>query len=204
VFAVNYQTRSALTLDGNGRPTVSVELHQQLGDKSKIERIDDLLLDTGADVTSLNKKVADMNMFPIIKHGAPVIFGFNDLVRTLKALVQAGKTEDEARAYLGSYAGRGRDLPDSLRKDFGITDIGLVCDLRKVSYITLCGFEIRDVIVATPREDSAVINEVLGMNVLEKFDLGYDLDNNWLYLSKRLSAVTRVKPEYVCGSVVLC
>ncbi|MCL2717250.1 MAG: hypothetical protein FWE14_00495 [Lachnospiraceae bacterium] len=203
MFSVDYQIRGELAENSAGRPTVPLTVVQKQGDGWRQHGISDLLLDTGATVTSLNKTVADENGYPIIKHGYPTVFGFNDYARALKALIDLGKEESEARAYMSSFKGRGKDLINSLRNDYGINDIGLVCDLRKVSFVVLYDFVVNDVLIATPSEDDVVITEVLGMNVLEKFHFGFDLKGHWLYLSRNESGISYVNSDFTCGSVSL-
>lgn len=203
MFSVNYQIRGGLAENSSGRPTVPLTIVQKQGDGWCQHGISDLLLDTGATVTSLNKTVADENGYPIIRHGYPIVFGFNDYARALKALIDLGQGETAARAYLSSFKGRGKDLIDSLRNGYGINDVGLICDLRKVSFIVLYDFVVNDVMIATPSDDDVIITEVLGMNVLEKFNFGFDLEGHLLYLSKNESGVSYVNSDFTCGNVSL-
>ena len=203
MFSVDYQSRGVMTLDNSGRPTVPVTLVQRTGSKYRENRIRNILVDTGATITSLDKRVADLNGYPIIKHGEPILLGFNDFGKIIKALMKAGKTEAEVNAYLKSYAGRSKDLLASLHNEYSITNIGLVCDLRRVSFALLCGYIVNDVIIATPSEDDVAITEVIGMNILEKFSIGMDFENNWFYLSHKTSMSTIVNSDYACGDVSL-
>jgi len=118
----------------------------------------DLLIDTGAFITMINKKTADTNGYPIINIKGCVISGFS-------------------------------------QKD-------LLCDLRKIPIIVFCGFTIKDVIVATPHHDNVMVSEVLGMNVLENFDIGLEQTKCEIYLNKRASFVSE-KPKYKSGAVGL-
>jgi predicted aspartyl protease len=204
MLPVDYQIKADITFDRSGRPTVPLTfLHKQDNNTYRQYRIDDMLIDTGAVLTSVNKKFADVYQYPIIKHREPVLMGFNDFGRAIRSLVKRGKTDAEAKAYLSQFAGRSKDLLDSLRIDFNITDIGLVCDLRKVSYAMLYDFVIKDVIVATPSDDDVIITEVIGMNVLEKLQFGVDFDNSIIYLAKSSNNITRINPDFTCGAVSL-
>jgi len=59
-----------------------------------------------------------------------------------------------------------------------------------------------DVCVATPYEDDIEVAEVLGMNILENFDLGINFAKEEIYASARDSFVSQ-KPKYQCGKVSL-
>jgi len=82
----------------------------------------------------------------------------------------------------------------------GFSEKGLICDLRKISCAIFCGFEIKDVIIATPHENGVRISEVLGMNVLENFNFGFNLTEKKIYLNKRESFES-FKPKYKCGEI---
>lgn len=201
MHSVSYETKGEMTLDNAGRPTVPVIFVQQSGANWHSHSFGNMLVDSGAAVTSLSKEIADDNAYPIIKSGWPVLMGFTDLARVSHDLVKLGKTESEAREYLRSFFGKGNELLTSLKNDFGITGIGIVCDLRRVSFITLNGFTIEDVVVATPHDDNIEITEVLGMNVLEKFSMGMDFDNDSFYLRKRTGCGVFVPDDFKCGDV---
>jgi hypothetical protein len=184
MYSIDYQKKLNLGPRSSGRPTVPVVFVQKHGNGWKPLNNDAILCDTGAVVTSLNKEIAEENHYPIIEYGRPTIFGYNDLARAKKRLLQCGKTEDEAEDYLNSFRnGRGQALVNSLRDDYGITDVGLVCDMRKVSLIMLSDFIVEDVVIATPHDDGVLITEVLGMNVLEKFHIGFDYKSDFKYYS---------------------
>jgi hypothetical protein len=136
MFSVEYQTRSKITFDGAGKPKISITLLQRTGNKPQGHMLNGLLLDTGADVTIINKATADTYCYPVISSGAFVLFGFNDVGRAIKALASHGMTESSAKAYLTSFVGRDIELLESLRNDYGITDMGIICDRRKVSFIS--------------------------------------------------------------------
>ena len=116
----------------------------------------DLLIDTGAFITMLNKANAEERGYPIIDEKGCAISGFSQK--------------------------------------------GLLCDLRKIPVIIFCGFTIRDVIIATPHYDNVMVSEVLGMNVLENFDIGLEQTKGEIYLNKRASLVSE-KPKYKSGAV---
>jgi hypothetical protein len=118
----------------------------------------DLLVDTGAFITMLNKKNAEKRGYPIIDVKGCAISGFSQQ--------------------------------------------GLLCDLRKIPIIIFCGFTIKDVIIATPHDDNVVVSEVLGMNVLENFDIGLEQSRGEIYLNKRAFFVGD-KPKYKSGEVSL-
>ena len=84
----------------------------------------------------------------------------------------------------------------------GFSQKDLLCDLRKIPVVIFCGYTIKDVIVATPHDDNASVSEVLGMNVLENFDFGFNLSKREIYLNKREAFISE-KPKYKSGEVEL-
>ena len=118
----------------------------------------DLLLDTGAFITMMNKKTANKRGYPITDEKGCAISGFSQQ--------------------------------------------GLLCDLRKIPIMIFCGFTIQNVFIATPHYDNVTVSEVLGMNVLENFDIGIDQTNGEIYLNKRASFVSE-KPKYKSGEISL-
>jgi len=84
----------------------------------------------------------------------------------------------------------------------GFSEKGLLCDLRKIPALLFCGFTIRDVIIATPHHDDVHVSEVLGMNVLENFDIGLVQTCGELYLNLRAPFISE-KPRYQSGEISL-
>lgn len=84
----------------------------------------------------------------------------------------------------------------------GFSEKGLVCDLRLIDKVVFCGFEINNVIVATPHDNHISVSEVLGMNVLENFKLTLDFDKGRLESSLRGQFESK-KPKYQSGEVHL-
>ena len=84
----------------------------------------------------------------------------------------------------------------------GFSQKELLCDLRKIPVVIFCGYTIKDVIVATPHHDNVSVSEVLGMNILENFDFGFNLNKREIYLNKRDSFISE-KPKYKSGEVEL-
>ncbi|MCL2387720.1 MAG: retroviral-like aspartic protease family protein [Defluviitaleaceae bacterium] len=84
----------------------------------------------------------------------------------------------------------------------GFSEKGLVCDLRQIPSVVFCGYSIRDVIIATPHADKVKVSEVLGMNILENFDFGFNLTKQEIYLNKR-GPFESIKPRYKSGEVSL-
>ena len=82
----------------------------------------------------------------------------------------------------------------------GFSERGLVCDLRVIDKVIFCGFEINDVIVATPHNNNIQVSEVLGMNVLENFKLTLDFDNEQIETQLRNKFESK-KPRYKSGIV---
>ena len=201
MYPIEFNEKRNLTYDSSGRPTAPLTLLQKHLQNMHHYRVDSMLIDTGAVLTSLNKKVADINGYPIIKHREPILMGFNDFGRAIRSLVKQGKTDAEAKAYLAQFAGRSKDLLDSLNNNFNITDIGLICDLRRVSFAIFYDYFIEDVIIATPSDDDVIIAEVIGMNVLEKFQIGFDFDNDKIYLNKSESKKSHINPDFMCGAI---
>ena len=201
MFSIDYSVKGNINYDTSGRPTLPLVLHQMHNNIMFQNRIENMLLDTGAVLTSLNKKVADVNNYPIIKKREPILMGFNDFGRAIRSLVKMGKSDSEAKSYLSQFAGRSKDLLDSLHNDFNITDIGLVCDLRKVSYVTLFEYVINDVIIATPSDDDVIIAEVIGMNILEKFHFAIEYETNSFYIEKCTKGFSEINSDFKCGNV---
>jgi len=203
LISIEYHIKDSISFDNSGRPTVSLTLLQKHENIYRKYRIDNMLIDTGAVLTSINKKVADVNGYPIIKHNEPILMGFNDFGRAIRSLVNQGKTDAEAKSYLAQFAGRSKDLLESLKNNHNITDIGLVCDLRRISCVVFFDYIIEDVIIATPSDDDVIIAEVIGMNILEKFHIGFDFINSSLYLNDNISYDSQINPDFRCGSVSL-
>ena len=84
----------------------------------------------------------------------------------------------------------------------GFSEKGLICDLREIPTVIFCGFEVNDMIIATPHNDEVKVTEVLGMNLLENFDFGFNLTQEKIYLSKRPPFVSN-KPKYKSGEIRL-
>ncbi|MCL1998551.1 MAG: retropepsin-like domain-containing protein [Turicibacter sp.] len=78
----------------------------------------------------------------------------------------------------------------------------ILCDLRVIPTLVFCGFQIKNALVATPNADNIAINEVVGMNILENFQLGIDFALSELYANIRGKYVSQ-KPKYQCGEVSL-
>ena len=117
-----------------------------------------LLIDTGAFITMLNKATAEERGYPIVDVKGCAISGFSQQ--------------------------------------------GLLCDVRKIPVVIFCGFTIKDVLVATPHYDNVTVSEVLGMNVLENFDIGLEQAKGEIYLNKRAFFVSE-KPKYKSGEISL-
>ena len=84
----------------------------------------------------------------------------------------------------------------------GVSEKGLSCDLRKIPSVVFCGHRIDDVIIATPHDEDVLVSEVVGMNILENFNIGLDLDKQEIYTTKR-DSFTSLKPKYRSGNVSL-
>jgi hypothetical protein len=104
------------------------------------------------------------------------LFGFNDKGIITRELKRLGVTD--ITGMLSSYTSK--DLKMYLVSK-GITDIGLMYDLRVIPIMIIAGFQIRDVVVATPTESDTKIDEVLGMNVLGRFHIGLDFEGGNIY-----------------------
>jgi hypothetical protein len=202
MYQVDYQKRVKNRLNDTGNPIVSFTLAQRTDSGLQQYINGSMLLDTGADISSINTKIAIEYNFPIVSHEATVIFGFNDAARIIAVLKKCGLSDKEVKEYTSRFSGRNKELLQALQNDYGIDDAGIVCDLRKVSMAYLYGFVIFDAIIATPCDRKAIVAEVLGMNVLEKLHFGFDLEGKWLYLSKNSdNNISNVKDEYRCGEV---
>ena len=84
----------------------------------------------------------------------------------------------------------------------GFSEKGLLCDLRIIPIMIFCGYKIKDVIIATPADDGVKVSEVLGMNILENFDFGFNLSKREILLAKRDDFISD-KPRYKSGDINL-
>ncbi|MCL1988424.1 MAG: hypothetical protein FWG64_10725 [Firmicutes bacterium] len=84
----------------------------------------------------------------------------------------------------------------------GFSEKGLLCDLRVIPVLVFCGFAIENAIFATPHDDNVKIASVLGMNILENFDLGLNFTNNEIFVAVRSNFISQ-KPKYQSGAVHL-
>ena len=82
----------------------------------------------------------------------------------------------------------------------GFSEKGLICDLRIIPNVVFCGYLMKNVTIATPRDDNAIVTEVLGMNILENFNIGLNLDKGEIFANLRNDFVSQ-KPKYSCGEV---
>ena len=82
----------------------------------------------------------------------------------------------------------------------GFSQQGLICDLRTIPYSIFCEFIIKDFIIATPCSNDVNVTEVLGMNLLENFNFGFDFSDNKIFLSKRLNFISGL-PKYKIGEI---
>ncbi|MDR0220033.1 MAG: hypothetical protein LBI54_01355 [Lachnospiraceae bacterium] len=197
------KTKCEIAYDFGGRPTVSVTLGDKCSDGStSLKGLENVLLDSGAVVTALNKAFADKNGYPVIKAKELVLTGFNDFGRAMKALMAQGMSASDINTYFKSFEGRGKELVESLENEYGITDIGIMFDLRKVSSLEFCGYIVKDVIVATPSESDFLITDVIGMNILEKFRIALDFEYDKLTLCKTEKTKTLVREDLRCGDAI--
>lgn len=82
----------------------------------------------------------------------------------------------------------------------GFSEKGLICDLRKIPTAIFGGYKLENVIIATPHDRTIKVAEVLGMNILENFNLHLNFDALQLSVNKRLP-FTSQKPKYQCGAI---
>ena len=66
MFSIDYSIKGNINYDTSGRPTVPLVLYQMHDDMVFQNRIDDMLFDTGAALTSLNKKVSYATLFDYV------------------------------------------------------------------------------------------------------------------------------------------
>ncbi|MCL1997193.1 MAG: retropepsin-like domain-containing protein [Turicibacter sp.] len=78
----------------------------------------------------------------------------------------------------------------------------VLCDLRVIPTLLFCNYKIKDAVIATPNADNIPINEVVGMNILENFQIGVDFALRELYANIRGKFVSQ-KPKYQSGEVSL-
>jgi hypothetical protein len=158
----------------------------------------DIILDTGAYVTTLNYITAKENNYPITEIEYTALFGFNDKGIITRELARRGVKDIEREL----SARTAKDLKKYLESK-GITDVGLMYDLRVIPIVVFAGFQIKDVVVATPTERETKINEVLGMNVLGRFHIGLDFEGGVIHLSENETPQPVFDAKYVCGEVTL-
>ena len=149
---VNYSNRGNFDLIDNKIMIALLSIDQSRKPVKKLN----LILDTGAFITIINKKAAILNDYRVIEGESCHIRGFSEK--------------------------------------------GLLCDLRLVPTVIFCGYEIKDVIIATPKADGIIVSEVLGMNILENFNFGFDLCKQEIYINKRNDFISN-KPRYQSGEV---
>jgi len=156
MYSINYSHKGSFDVIEN-KMIINIQSVDYQNRKQPVTEVD-LLIDTGAFITMLNKKTADANGYPIITVQGCAVSGFSQQ--------------------------------------------GLLCDLRKIPVMIFCGFTINDVLIATPHDGNVTVSEVLGMNVLENFDIGFEQTKREIYLNKRTFFVSE-KPKYKCGEVSL-
>jgi hypothetical protein len=110
-------------------------------------------------------------------------------------------SDEQITEFFADYDKKSAIMVEILRRDYSMDDVGVICDLRKVPFLTIGDFVIEDSIIATPAEPDKFIKPVLGMNVLEKFHFGFDVADKWLYLSKRETPESYAHPDFRCGNV---
>jgi hypothetical protein len=199
---VEFRKRCKIGVNGYGGVLLGITLRDERGDE---QGFDDLLLDTGAAMSLLNKEFADENGYRRIEGSDRVVFGFNDYERARKALAaRHGKSAGEIKSYFDGYrrGGRGKDLKDDLLATYGVSDVGIAVELRRVPAVKLCGFIVKDAVIATPKDDGVDLPNVIGMNILEKFTICLDLNGRWLYMGKR-DGKPLVGEELRCGEVAV-
>jgi hypothetical protein len=126
------------------------------------------------------------------------LFGFNDKGIIKRELAKRGVKDIE-----GELSARtSKDLKNYLVSK-GIPDIGLMYDLRVIPIVVFAGFQIKDVVVATPTESDTNIDEVLGMNVLGRFHIGLDFEGGIIHLSENKTPQPVFDAKYMCGEVSL-
>ncbi|MCL2016641.1 MAG: hypothetical protein FWG68_10395 [Defluviitaleaceae bacterium] len=84
----------------------------------------------------------------------------------------------------------------------GFSEKGLLCDLRVIPILIFCGIVVENALFATPHEDNTPIASVLGMNILENFNLGLNFDTREIMANIRGKFVSQ-KPKYQSGDVYL-
>lgn len=195
-MCIHYEKSSSFTIDDCGRPVVELMTLKDFSMRCSPAAMQ-IILDTGASVTTLNKQTADENGYTIIEKEATVLFGFNDRGIITRELKRLGVTN--LQSLLSSYTPK--ELKDYLVKN-GITDVGLLYDLRIIPIVVFGGYQIKDVIVSTPTEDNTYISEVLGMNVLGRFHFGLDFEHRRLHLAKNANLNSALNPKYFCGDIL--
>jgi hypothetical protein len=196
---IDYQRSYDINIDKQGRPIVRLAAFSQLHGAGRHDFFN-VVVDSGASVTTLKKRTAANNEYKIIKPRAIILFGVNDqgiITRNLSA--KGISTEEIISANLHKDASETKQF----LIDNGLPDVGLVYDLRVIPLVVLCGYKIESMIVATPSEDNTDITEVLGMNVLGRFEFGVSLEKKLIYLSENTGAYIPPNPNYMCGDISL-
>jgi hypothetical protein len=196
---VDYQQSYDIKIDKHGRPIVRLATFDKLHGSGKHDFLN-VVVDSGASITTLKKRTAVNNEYKIIKPKAIIIFGVNDQGIIARNLSEKGiSTEDIISANTHQDASKTKQF----LIDNGLPDVGLVYDLRIIPLAVLCGYKIENMVVATPNEDNIDITEVLGMNVLGRFDFGISLEKKKIYLSENAGTYVPPNPDYMCGSISL-
>jgi len=150
--SVHYPNKGSFVINGNKMVISPISIDSS----SRPAKDLDLIIDTGAFITLINRTTAEVNGYKIIEEKSCHISGFSEK--------------------------------------------GLLCDLRIIPTMIFCGFEIKDVIIATPADGGVKVSEVLGMNILENFDFGFNLTKKEIYINKRTNFISD-KPRYQSGEV---
>jgi hypothetical protein len=192
---IKYQTSGSLKIDKFGRPAVRLATFDSVQRVANLGVLN-LVIDTGAYVTIINKITAENGNYPIIAENALMLYGFFGKGIIKREAAKQGKYIDGTTS---------NDLRvDPLQAKIilernGLHNVGLLCDLRAIPAVEICDFMLEDVVVATPVEDDAEITEVLGMNVLGNFHFAINLEEKRIYLKKCDSGYVASDQRFKCG-----
>jgi hypothetical protein len=196
---VIYPKSYGIEIDKHGRPVVRLTTFDKPHGSGRHDFLN-IVVDSGASVTTLKKGTANYNEYKIVKPKAIILFGVNDKGIISSKLSNKGISPE---SIISADIHKDAEKTKRFLIDNGLPDVGLVYDLRVIPLVVFCGYKIEDMIVATPTEDNTDITEVLGMNVLGRFDFGISLERKLICLSVNTGLYTPPDPMYACGSISL-
>jgi hypothetical protein len=197
VHVIEYQTNGSVEIDKLERPAVRLATFDGVQKATSLGVLN-LVVDTGAYITVINKITAENGNYPIVAENALMLYGFFGKGIIKREVVKKGKDVDST---VGNDFRLNPLQAKTILERNGLHNVGLLCDLRVIPAVAFCGFMLEDVVIATPVADDADITEVLGMNVLGYFQFGIDLDRKKIYLRKGDGGYEPSDSRFRCGKI---